>query len=73
MSAKDPNVLEGWTEITEHLNALGIVVGERTVRRYVRRRDALPVYKRLGRIVAHRQAIKEWVSRQTTHASARAT
>jgi hypothetical protein len=73
MSAKDPNVLEGWKEITDHLGTLGVEVVERTARRYLRRRDPLPVYRRLGHVVAHRAAIEEWAARQRIHASARAS
>jgi hypothetical protein len=66
---RDPNLLTGWKEITEHLGTLGLEVEERTARRYAHRRDALPVYRRLGQVVAHKQAIEDWVKRQTVHAS----
>lgn len=63
--------LEGWTEIVEFLASNGAPVVERTARRYTRRRDALPVYRRLGRVVANRESVLEWLRRQTVHASAR--
>lgn len=65
--------LEGWKEIiafmAEAMDQPKLC--ERTVRRYVLQRDALPVYRRLGRVVANRQAVKAWLDRQTVHVAAK--
>jgi hypothetical protein len=71
MATEQTDTLEGWKEITDYLAALGHEVTERTARRYVRRRDSMPVYRRLGRVLAHKTAIGEWLSRQKVHAAVR--
>lgn len=60
--------LEGWDAIADHMKK-----SVRTVQRYARRRrDPMPVYRHLGRIVAKEEDIDAWDRRQTVHVAARA-
>lgn len=60
--------LEGWDEIASHMKKC-----VRTVQRYAkRRRDPMPVYRHLGKIVAKADDLDAWDKRQLVHVAARA-
>ncbi len=73
MPKKTKDQVEGWKEILGALAALNVAVSERTARRWLnRRRDPLPVWRFMGRLVSTRGKLDAWVERQMIHAGARA-
>lgn len=72
MPKKTKDQVEGWKEILEFLSSVGVTVSERTARRWLkRRRDPLPVWRFVGKLVSTRGKLDAWVARQMIHAGAR--
>lgn len=57
--------LEGWAAIADYVG-----VSERTAKRYVYRKDPLPVYKFINSVKAHSVALDQWMMRNTVHVAA---